>query len=172
MTRTSFAELALDPLELGDITELHAERFRAGDYPFVAFESGTRWHRRVHRDEHLDVWLLTWLPTQSTELHDHGGSSGAFTVVAGELTELLPQPADDGSYLLRGHRWSRGSTTVFGPRHVHDVVNRGRVPAVSVHAYSPPLTSMRYYSVDCGPGLSVTRTVLTDEPEPVPASVV
>jgi hypothetical protein len=30
---------------------------------------------------------------------------------------------------------------------VHDVENRAVEPAVSVHAYSPPLTAMSYYDV-------------------------
>jgi hypothetical protein len=44
---------------------------------------------------------------------------------------------------------------------VHDVVNRVPAPAVSVHAYSPPLTAMFYYAVEPA-GLRRTRTVLTE----------
>jgi hypothetical protein len=51
---------------------------------------------------------------------------------------------------------------------VHDVVNAASEPAVSVHAYSPPLTAMSYYAVDEAGSLRRTRTVLTDEPEPEP----
>ena len=42
----------------------------------------------------------------------------------------------------------RGAT--FGLGHVHDVVNIRAAHAVSVHAYSPPLTAMSYYAVDPG----------------------
>jgi predicted metal-dependent enzyme (double-stranded beta helix superfamily) len=112
--------------------------------------------------------LLTWLPSQGTELHDHGGSAGAFIVVAGELTELLPRTHANGAVSLVARRRRSMSTTAFGPQHVHDVVNRGRQPAVSVHAYSPPLRAMRFYEVAGGGGLTVSRTVATDEPEPEP----
>jgi hypothetical protein len=44
---------------------------------------------------------------------------------------------------------------------VHDVVNTEPTHAVSVHAYSPPLTAMSYYAVDAG-ALRRTRSVLTD----------
>src|SRR3954447_27009918 len=33
------------------------------------------------------VWLLSWLPGQGTDLHDHGPSAGAFAVARGMLTE-------------------------------------------------------------------------------------
>jgi hypothetical protein len=38
----------------------------------------------------------------------------------------------------------------FGAWYVHDVINASVRPAVSVHAYSPPLTSMRRF--EFGPG--------------------
>ncbi len=38
-----------------------------------------------------------------------------------------------------------GGVRSFGPRYVHDVSNVSGEPAVSVHAYSPPLTVMRRY---------------------------
>jgi hypothetical protein len=31
---------------------------------------------------------------------------------------------------------------------VHDVQNAGTVPATSIHAYSPPLTTMAFYGDD------------------------
>lgn len=40
----------------------------------------------------------------------------------------------------------------------------GSAPAVSIHAYSPPLTRMTYYATD-GSGLPTARTVQTHEPE-------
>jgi hypothetical protein len=35
----------------------------------------------------------------------------------------------------------------FGSKHVHDVQNNWAEPAVSVHAYSPPLTAMRKFEL-------------------------
>jgi hypothetical protein len=40
-----------------------------------------------------------------------------------------------------------GSVRSFGPRYVHDVANNSSRPAVSVHVYSPPLTSMRRFEL-------------------------
>src|ERR1700750_682381 len=44
-----------------------------------------RWFTRLHGDDELDVWLISWVPDRSTELHDHGGSLGALTVVSGAV---------------------------------------------------------------------------------------
>jgi hypothetical protein len=38
-----------------------------------------------------------------------------------------------------------GSTLAFGAGHVHDVRNEANEHALSLHVYSPPLTSMIYY---------------------------
>jgi hypothetical protein len=32
------------------------------------------------------VWLLTWLPQQDTDLHDHGGSAGVYSPALAEMT--------------------------------------------------------------------------------------
>lgn len=46
-----------------------------------------RWYHRLAVADDHEVWLLTWLPGQGTDLHDHGGSAGAFLVFDGTLTE-------------------------------------------------------------------------------------
>jgi hypothetical protein len=38
----------------------------------------------------------------------------------------------------------------FGPDYIHDVRNDSAQPAVSIHAYSPPLTTMRRFDVAVG----------------------
>src|SRR2546423_6336547 len=53
------------------------------------FDPHERWYTRLVAADDHEAWLLTWLPGQGTDLHDHGGSSGAFLVLAGELTEHI-----------------------------------------------------------------------------------
>jgi predicted metal-dependent enzyme (double-stranded beta helix superfamily) len=112
--------------------------------PRVRFTSPERFYARLEHTEEYEVWLLTWLPGQRTEIHGHGGSSGAFSVVQGALTErAFPRtslPVHPPRLTL-----ASGDTRAFGPRHVHEVGNDGEVPAVSVHAYSPALTTMSYF---------------------------
>ena len=109
------------------------------------FDPIERWYRRIVGTDGYEVWLLSWLPGQGTDLHDHGGSSGAFVVVSGALTE---ETVAGGR--LRPVRLDPGHGRRFGARHVHRVGNRGDRPAVSVHAYAPALRWMTRYHLDDG----------------------
>jgi hypothetical protein len=135
-----------------------------------------RWFTRIHGDDELDIWLISWVPGHPTELHDHGGSLGALTVLSGSLNEFRW----DGMS-LRYRRLDPGDQAGFPLGWVHDVVwapgplssrpapSRAApsrlVPTLSVHAYSPPLTAMSYYEVTDRNGLRRRRTELTDQPE-------
>lgn len=157
------------PVSLADLTALTrqvAAEVVAGHHD-VHVDEAHRWSRRVHADPHLDVWLISWATEQAAELHDHGGSLGALTVVRGELTEWRWSPGQEDDHLataeelvsrgpgLRRRVLTAGSGATFPLGHVHDVSNRRAEPAVSVHAYSPPLSTMSYYAVDRG---TLTRT--------------
>lgn len=136
-----------------------------------------RWFTRLHGDDELDIWLISWVPDRSTELHDHGGSLGALTVVSGALRETRW----DGE-ALRRRRLRAGDQAGFPLGWVHDVVWAPErdltapvtlvsdvagppAPTLSVHAYSPPLTVMSYYEVTRRETLRRKRTELTDAPE-------
>ncbi len=129
-----------------------------------------RWFTRIHGDEELDIWLISWVPGHATELHDHGGSLGALTVLSGSLNEFRW----DGRRLRR-RRLDAGDQAGFPLGWVHDVVWAPRPaslatpapvqPTLSVHAYSPPLTAMSYYDVTESNTLRRARTELTDQPE-------
>ena len=124
----------------------------------------SRWFTRLHADDELDVWLISWVPGHTTELHDHGGSLGALTVLSGALHEYRW----DGDQLRR-RRLDAGDQAAFPLGWVHDVVGAPTLAApattLSVHAYSPPLTAMSYYEVPERDTLRRSRTELTDGPE-------
>jgi hypothetical protein len=111
-------------------------------WPRVRYQASQRFYTRVCADETYEAWLITWLPGQSTGLHDHGGSRGAFVVAKGVLTETTVSPAG-GHEVVRSLTHPRVRT--FGDAHVHDVANLGRIPAISLHVYAPALTTMRRY---------------------------
>jgi len=56
-----------------------------------------------------------------------------------------PGPARPGR--LRQRTVAAGGIRSFGAQYVHDVANAFAEPAVTVHAYSPPLTAMRRYEL-------------------------
>lgn len=158
-------------------TDQAADHFLSGRYDHLLPRGGVpdskRWFTRIHGDEELDIWLISWVPGHATELHDHGGSLGALTVVSGSLSEFRW----DGKGLRR-RRLDAGDQAGFPLGWVHDVVwaprpvprpatkaPRAVAPTLSVHAYSPPLTAMSYYEVTDRNRLRRERTELTDRPE-------
>lgn len=166
--------LAPTRLRLADllhVTDRFADDVLGGDYDHLLPAGGPpatdRWFTRLHGTDELDVWLISWVPDRATELHDHGGSLGALTVVSGALRETRW----DGA-ALRDRRLVAGDQAAFPLGWVHDVewaretvTGGGGTPTLSVHAYSPPLTAMSYYDVTERNTLRRNRTELTDKPE-------
>ena len=111
---------------------------RTGDVP------QERRYERLLSTPIYEAWVICWPAGTALDLHDHGGSAGAFTVVAGQLDETTID--DDGEPSV--HRYESGDTATFGPTLVHGVENRGERLATSVHVYSPPLDVMNYYGPD------------------------
>lgn len=97
---------------------------------------------RLHRDHHLDAWLICWVGTQETGLHDHDVSCGAVRVIEGALEELRPML---GQADLDVVTYAPGECFCFDASRIHDVRHAGGEPTVSVHVYSPPLWRMGYY---------------------------
>ena len=123
-----------------------------------AFSPDERHAARVAATGTWEAWLLGWLPGQTTGLHDHGGSAGAFVVLEGALEEatLAPPRRHQPAALL--HRTlDTGRHRSFGPHHVHEVSCAGRVPAVSLHVYAPALATMRRFVLDDGRAVIVSR---------------
>ena len=94
-----------------------------------------RWYLRLALTGQVEVWLIGWAPGQGTRPHDHGGASGAYTVLDGALAETLR----DGAAPLRREVVGPSRSSRFGPERLHVVANPGPADATSVHAYSPPL---------------------------------
>lgn len=149
------------PLDLSALTELVTDVAAAPALwrPHLRFRKSGRFWTPLLRADDVDVWLLSWLQDQETDLHDHGGSSAAFTVVAGALRELRPGDGEDDTF-----RREPGETVWVSPGVVHDVANPWPAPAVSLHAYSPPLTHMTYYERHAD-GLAAVETRASDGPE-------
>jgi predicted metal-dependent enzyme (double-stranded beta helix superfamily) len=114
----------------------------------VRLDPDGRWYERLPGGDGYEVWVISWLPGQSTGFHDRGGSAGAFGVVWGTLDECVPARGGAGALVSQV---AAGEVRAFGPRHVHDVRNSAASSvAVSVHAYSPPLSAMTRYDLAAG----------------------
>ncbi|MFC8452290.1 cysteine dioxygenase [Kitasatospora sp. NPDC057223] len=138
------------------VREIAADRGRWE--PKVRYDALTRWYARLETGPGYEVWLLSWLPGQSSGFHDHGDSSGVMTVVQGELVERSLTHAGEGARALRP-----GGQRVFSSGYLHEVVNAALEPAVSIHLYSPGLTEMHQYGAPVVPEMQRTS------PSPDPA---
>jgi rhodanese-related sulfurtransferase/mannose-6-phosphate isomerase-like protein (cupin superfamily) len=126
------------PEELANIVSLFASS--DGWLDKVRLRADGRWYERLYHGPDYDLWVISWLPGQSTGFHDHGASSGAFVVATGILEEHRP---DERTRVIHP-----GKARAFGPDYAHDVRNVSLAPAISIHAYSPPLSEMNEYELD------------------------
>jgi predicted metal-dependent enzyme (double-stranded beta helix superfamily) len=98
-------------------------------------------YRLIYENEFTDVWALSWLPGQTTGFHDHDLSSVGITVAQGSVREwhlhLGAQPTD--------HVMSAGDSQEGPAGYIHQVAHEAGSPAVSLHAYSPPLAWVGQY---------------------------
>ena len=84
----------------------------------VRLDPEGRWYERIHMTDDYEVWLISWLPGQSTGFHDHGGSAGAFGVVWGALDESVadaPRQAGTRATPVRGNPGGRGRRARLRP---------------------------------------------------------
>lgn len=125
-----------------------------------------RHFEQLWRDAHVDVWVITWTNGNDTGFHDHDVSRGAVAVVEGELTEerLVVGGAP------RRLRHAAGETFDFDASHVHRMCLDAAGPAVSIHAYSPPLWRMGAYTVAPDGTLCRESVSYAEELRPVDAA--
>lgn len=105
-------------------------------------QCGERRWVELDSSPYLQIWLLSWPVGVDTGWHDHGASAGAFLTVSGTL----------GEQTSHGHRrvdrtLTAGEGRSFGPNHIHHVTNVGLETALSLHLYTPRLTSTTRYAV-------------------------
>jgi len=131
-------EILKTPEELAKIVSLFASS--DGWLDRVRLRADDRWYERLYHGPDYDIWAISWMPGQSTGFHDHGESAGAFVVTTGVLEEHRP-----GVQTVVLHP---GEPRTFDSDYAHDVRNVSLAPAVSIHAYSPPLNEMNEYELD------------------------
>jgi hypothetical protein len=154
----------LGKTELCDlVTQLagEPERWR----PLVRHDTGGRHFAQLWRDAHVDVWVISWGNGNDTGFHDHDMSSGAVAVVDGEVVEerlVLGGPP-------RVLRHRAGESFDFDAAHVHRMRQDSDTPAVTIHAYSPPLWRMGSYGVGADGTLRRQSISYAEELRPIEA---
>jgi mannose-6-phosphate isomerase-like protein (cupin superfamily) len=133
--------MSLSPEEL--------ERFAAGlaaapeRWQHLVRHDDQRVYEQIWDDEEVNAWLICWSEDSDTGFHDHDVSAAGITVVSGRVREdrlTLAGPP-------RSRELGAGTTFTVEPTAIHRVLHAGIGPAVTVHAYSPPLRRMGAYRV-------------------------
>ena len=131
---------ALDPLELVRFAaELASSPARWGELVLAGHEE--REYAAIWSDERVNAWAIRWSGDADTGFHDHDDSAGAIVVLEGSVIE--ERLALTGSPLAR--RFDAGQSFRLSPSAIHRVRHAGGRPALTIHAYSPPLRRQGVY---------------------------
>jgi predicted metal-dependent enzyme (double-stranded beta helix superfamily) len=112
--------------------------------PLVVVDRERRRYELLYEDDRIDIWVLSWMPGQGTGFHDHDISDVGVMCAQGELDEgLLAIGREIAPVRLRA------GVSRNGPGgYIHSVTHVSGEPAVSLHAYSPPLMVVGQYRAD------------------------
>lgn len=112
--------------------------------PLIRVDRDRRRYELLYEDDRVDIWVLSWMPGQRTGFHDHDLSGVALVCVQGEL--------DEGSLAVgtgaEQMRMTPGVSRSGAGGYIHAVSHHAGEPAVSIHAYSPPLVRVGQYRRD------------------------
>lgn len=109
----------------------------------IRYDPDRRTYALLHEDEHVTIWLICWGPGHDTGFHDHDVSSAGVALASGTL--LDERLTAFGDPIRRRLDTEHGAT--IEPSEIHRVRHAGGEPAVSIHAYSPPLLRTGAYEV-------------------------
>jgi predicted metal-dependent enzyme (double-stranded beta helix superfamily) len=112
--------------------------------PFVVHDPSERQYESLYADERIGIWVICWMPGQDTGFHDHDRSCGGVAVAMGSIYEERPVWSGPPRRVNPG----AGETVCFDETEIHRMANVSDEPAVTIHAYSPPLARMGSYALD------------------------
>lgn len=111
--------------------------------PLVQHHPDKRTYGLIWEDDDVNAWVLCWSTDHDTGFHDHDVSTAAITVIEGQVRE--DRLRLDGS--AREVVYSAGASFTVPAEAIHRVLHAGEGPAVTIHAYSPPLRRQGAYSL-------------------------
>ena len=114
----------------------------------VRHDPDERTYALLHRDDEVEVYLVCWMDGHDTGFHDHDMSAAAIAVVQGAIVEERLRL--DGA---TGERHDTGALVEVPPEAIHRVRHTGDAPAITLHAYAPPLKRVGTYEISPGGAL-------------------
>jgi len=125
----------------------------------VEAASGTRHYDTIWADEHVNAWLIRWSGDADTGFHDHDVSAAGIVVLDGIVIE--ERLTLHGAPIAR--RFGPGERFQLAPSAIHRVRHGGGPPALTIHAYSPPLQVQGVYRVAADGALERDAVPYTEE---------
>lgn len=125
----------------------------------VRHASDVRVYEQIWNDEDVNAWVICWSEDQDTGFHDHDDSSAAIAVIDGQVREDRLRLGD----APRSQTFGPGQVFTVPAVAIHRVLHAGDRPAVTIHAYSPPLHRTGAYRI--GPDGALERELLGGEEE-------
>ncbi len=118
-----------------------------------------RVYEAIWSGDHVNAWVIRWSEDSDTGFHDHDVSAAGIVVVEGSLIEerlALSNPPV-------ARRFDAGDSFHLSASVIHRVCHLGEVPALSIHAYSPPLRQQGVYRTTRDGALERDSTPYTEE---------
>jgi mannose-6-phosphate isomerase-like protein (cupin superfamily) len=125
----------------------------------VRHDSEARSYQAIWDDAHVNAWVVCWSEEHDTGFHDHDVSAGAITVVRGSVREERLALGVDP--LAR--TFGAGESFYLGASAIHRITHAGEGPAITIHAYSPPLTRQGVYRTTSDGALERHALPFTEE---------
>jgi quercetin dioxygenase-like cupin family protein len=107
----------------------------------VRDDAGCRTFESVWEDAYVNAWVVCWSDDNDTGFHDHDRSAAAIAVIRGAVRE--ERLTLTGPPLAR--TFAAGEFFALEASAIHRVRHGGGEPAVTIHAYSPPLERQGVY---------------------------
>jgi predicted metal-dependent enzyme (double-stranded beta helix superfamily) len=125
----------------------------------VRHADDARVYQQIWDDADVNAWVICWSEDQDTGFHDHDLSAASIAVISGAVREdRLRLGSGPSRRVIRAP-----ANFSVPPVAIHRVMHAGDAPAVTIHAYSPPLTRTGVYRT--GAGGELERESLTLEEE-------
>jgi quercetin dioxygenase-like cupin family protein len=150
--------MSLNPEQLEQFTAALADNPERWEH-LVRHSPGLRVYEQIWDDDEVNAWVICWSEDQDTGFHDHDDAAAGIAVVSGCVREdrltlgAMPLTRELGP----------GSTFTVPATAIHRVLHAGDGPAVTIHAYSPPLRRTGAYRI--GPRGELKRETQTIEIE-------
>ena len=125
----------------------------------VKHRGDARVYEQIWDQEDVNAWVICWSEDQDTGFHDHDDSAAAILVIEGHVREERLRLGTRPDARVIGP----GRTFFVPPSAIHRVLHAGSMPAVTIHAYSPPLRRTGAYRI--GPRGELQRAAQSYEQE-------